>query len=345
MDPYDEYRESVKQIAGQIRRFAPPDLVERFADSGGFGPESFLTFPSAFEGTVCAVDGSNALIADGGSFAVAAIRASASSYRSGVRCRRATTPLYTVAAHPGGCNEDFAALFSDCFGSPPKAPLDHDDPLRNAAVMRDTLEYWVAMEMAESLDAGDLILLDGTLRVRHASHGEILTRLMNLCSLRGVLLAAVTKRTALTWGGGHPVVPAAEGLAKKLAVPEPWAVRISGTDDLVDREVSRPWKQRGDQYITRLHRRSPRAFKVEVPGHVNHDMVVRTLSGLAAYADDGRITGYPYPLLEAHLTTKIGKDTVDQVRQDLMRGMAELGMSHVEYMQYFGDYHDEFDRY
>lgn len=345
MDSHDEYRASVQRITGEIRRFAPPDIAERFAKSSGFRPASFFTFPSVFDGTVCAVDGSNALLADGGSFAVAGIRASASSYRGGTRQCRVTTPLYTVAVHQGGCNEDFAALFSDCFASLPKAPLGHDDPVKNAAVMRDTLEYWVAMEMAENLGAGDLILIDGTLRVRHASHDEILIRLMNLCSLRGILLAAVTKRTALTWGGGHPIVPAAEGLARKFAVPEPWAVRISGRDDLVDREVSHPWKQRGEQYITRLHRRSPRAFKVEVPGHVNRDMVVQTFSGLAAYADDGRITGYPYPLLEAHLTTKIGKDTVDQVRQDLMRGMAEQGMSHVEYMQYFGDYHDEFDRY
>ncbi|RXE55070.1 hypothetical protein ABH15_12585 [Methanoculleus taiwanensis] len=345
MDLHGEYRESVARLAGRIREYAPADIIDRFARVSRFDPSSFLTCPSGFEGTVCAVDGSNALLLDAGSFSAAVVRASASSYRGGVRHGRATTPMHLVAVHPDGCNDEFEALFSDCFASSPKALLYHDDPLQNAAVMRDTLEYWVALEMAGTLDAGDLILIDGTLRVSHASHDEILVRLMNLCNLRGILLAAVTKRTSLTWGGGYPIVPAAEGLAKKYGVPEPWFVRVSGLEAILDRQQSRPWKQRGDQYIARLHHRSQRAFKVELPRYDSCETVATVFSGLAAYADDGRITGYPYPLLDAHLTTKIGKDAVDQIRQDLMRGMAEQGMSHREYVRLFGDYHDEFDRY
>jgi hypothetical protein len=345
MDPTGEYLEALWRIAGRIRDFSPPDIVDRFALSSGFDTASFRACPSAFEGTVCAVDGSNALIVDAGSFCVAAVRAAASSYADGVRVARSTTPLQIVMAHQGDCNEDFEVLFSECFGALPKAPLDHEDPVRNAAVMRDTLEYRVALEMAERLDAGDLIVLDGTLRVRHASHDDILVRLMNLCNLRGILLAAVTKRTSLTWGRGHPIVPAAEGLASHLGVGEPWFIRISGTDGLLDRQESHLWKQRGDQYVARLHRRSQRAFKVEVPVHASPLRVEQTFTALAAYADDGRVAGYPYPLLDAHLTTKIGHDAVEQIRQDLMKRMSDLGMRLPEYTSIFGDYHEEFDRY
>ncbi|WP_243669555.1 DNA double-strand break repair nuclease NurA [Methanoculleus chikugoensis] len=162
------------------------------------------------------MDGSNTVILDAGSFAVAAVRASVSSYAGGSRLHHRTTPLQIVTVNPPGTgNEDFDEIYHDCFHcAPPKVPpLDHDDPVRNTAVIRDTLEFWAATEMAAELDAGDLIVLDGTLQVRHASHGEVVEKLLNLCNLRGgVLIAAVTKRTSLTWGGdGHPIVPAAEG--------------------------------------------------------------------------------------------------------------------------------------
>jgi hypothetical protein len=345
MDPDQEYRSALREIAGRIRDFTPSDIVERFASKSGFCAESYQRCLPEFDGTVCAVDGSNALILDAGSFTVAAVRASASSYAHGVRRCRTTTPLHVVAVHQRECNDDFESLFSGCFNSLPKAPLEYEDPLKNAAVIRDTLEYFVAMEMAEGLDAGDVIVLDGTLRVRHASHDEILIRLMNICNLRGILLAAVTKRTALTWGRGHPIVPAAEGLARRLQIAEPWYVCLSGMNDLLDRQESHLWKQRGDQYIARLHPRSQRAFKIEVPPRASPRTIERIFSALAAYADDGRVTGYPYPLLDAHLTTKIGQDAVEQIRQDLVKRMSELGMNLPDYLSIFGDYHDEFDRY
>ncbi|MDN7013605.1 DNA double-strand break repair nuclease NurA [Methanoculleus sp. FWC-SCC3] len=344
-DPKTVYRDAIRRIAGRIRECAPPDLPGRFAAAGGFNTSSYRRCPSRFDGAVCAVDGSNTVILDAGSFAVAAIRASISSYAGGSRLHHRTTPLQIVTVNPGRGNEDFDEIYHDCFHCTPKVHLDHDDPVRNTAVIRDTLEFWAAMEMAAELDAGDLIVLDGTLQVRHASHDEVVEKLLNLCNLRGVLIAAVTKRTSLTWGGGHPIVPAAEGLARDLGVPGPWYLCVSAADGLIDRRETRTWKQRGEQYVARLHPRAERAFKVEIPTFYSAEKVERVFSALAAYADDGRVAGYPYPLLDAHLTTKIGKDAVDQVRQDIIRDMDRLGMSLVDYTGIFGDYHDEFDRY
>ncbi|HQD25613.1 MULTISPECIES: DNA double-strand break repair nuclease NurA [Methanoculleus] len=345
MDPSTHYRDAIWRIAGRIRDSVPEDLSRQFSVKGGFDAASYLHCLPEFDGAVCAVDGSDAVVLDAGSFAIAAVRASVSVY-SGETCLcRRTTPLHIVTVNPGVGNEDFDALFYDCFRCSPKVHLDHDDPVRNTAVIRDTLEYWTAMEMAEELKAGDLIVLDGTLQVRHASHDEIVEKLLNLCNLRGVLIAAVTKRTSLTWGGGYPILPAAEELARDLGVPAPWYLCVSAVEGLIDRLETRAWKQRGEQYVARLHRRAERAFKVEIPKYYSPEMVDRVFSALSFFADDGRVPGYPYPLLDAHLTTKIGKDAVDQIRQDIMQGMDRLGMNLADYISIFGDYHDEFDRY
>jgi hypothetical protein len=345
MDQKDLYRDAIRRVTGRIREAAPEDLAGRFSTCSGFDAASYRRCRPEFDGAVCAVDGSNTIVLDAGSFAIAAVRASVSAYAGGTRLCHRTTPLQIVTVNPGVGNEDFDTLFSDCFHCPPKAHLDHDDPVRNTAVIRDTLEFWAAMEMAAELDTGDLIVLDGTLQVRHASHDEVVENLLNLCNLRGVLIAAVTKRTALTWDGGHPIVPAAEGLARDLGIPEPWYLCVSAAEGLIDRRETYLWKQRGEQYVARLHPRAQRAFKVEIPKYYSQDLVDQVFSALAAYADDGRVTGYPYPLLDAHLTTKIGKDAVDQVRQDIIRGMDLLGMHLADYTGIFGDYHDEFDRY
>ncbi len=345
IDPNTDYQDAIQRIAGRIRECAPPDLAGRFAATGGFDASSYRRCRARFDGTVCAVDGSNTVILDAGSFAVAAVRSSVSSYRSGSRLHHRTTPLQIVTVNPGTGNGDFDEIFHDCFQCSPKVRLNHDDPAQNSAVIRDTLEFWTAMEMAEELDAGDLIVLDGALQVRHASHDEIIERLLNLCNLRGVLIAAVTKRTSLTWGDGHPIVPAAEGLARDLGIPGPWYLCVSAPEGLIDRREKHSWKQRGEQYVARLHPRAERAFKVEIPGYYSQDTIGEVFTALAAYADDGRVTGYPYPLLDAHLTTKIGMDAVEQVRQDIIRGMDLLGMTLADYTSLFGDYHDEFDRY
>ncbi len=345
MDQKDLYRDAIRRVTGRIREAAPEDLAGRFSAASGFDAASYRRCRPESGGAVCAVDGSNTIVLDAGSFAVAAVRASVSAYTGGTRLYHRTTPLQIVTVNPGAGNEDFDALFYDCFHCSPKVHLDHDDPIRNTAVIRDTLEFWAAMEMAAELDTGDLIVLDGTLQVRHASHDEVVENLLNLCNLRGVLIAAVTKRTALTWDGGHPIVPAAEGLARDLGIPEPWYLCVSTAEGLIDRRETYLWKQRGEQYVARLHPRAQRAFKVEIPKYYGPDKVEQVFSALAAYADDGRVTGYPYPLLDAHLTTRIGRDAVDQVRHDIIRGMDRLGMNLADYTAIFGDYHDEFDRY
>ena len=69
------------------------------------------------------------------------------------------------------------------------------------------------------------------------------------------------------------------------------------------------------------------------------------MSSITACCDDGRIPGYPYPLLDAHRTVVIDQMLTEQIRQDLMKGFASQNMNREIFDLLFGDIHDDFKRY
>jgi hypothetical protein len=342
MTEEDEYRRDLASLRERIRSLNPPDLAGRFAAHCGFTRASFQAITALQQGTVAAVDGSNAMVVESGSFSIAAFRAAACGFADGARAFRSVTPLRLATLGREAKDRSFADLYLECFGTEPETPVSDDDPDRAAAVLRDTLEYWVAQRTAERLAAGDLLLLDGALRVSHASHDPVLIRLMKTCAKRRVHLVAVTKRTAATWGGGFPLVPAALLLADSLSVPAPWVLPVDET--LLDTTRFSQWKH-GALVIAALHPRSPLAFKIEVPAPADAGEVRRIVSLLAGWSDDGRVTGYPYPLLDAHRTARIRADAVQQVKNDLMAGMGDAGLDISRFRDLFGDYHGELERY
>jgi len=202
MDVRTSYHESVAAALRNIAAHVPEDLVARFAERSGILPDQIHLIPAGPAGTVSAVDGSNTMVLDGGTFALAAIRAARTTFTGNERGGRAVTPITLVTIGPGHRNHDFDALFQECYGAPPHKGLDNADPERASAILRDTLEYWVARKTAETLPAGSLLLLDGALRVSSQNHEPVLTEILETAGERGILLAAVAKRTRATWGEG-----------------------------------------------------------------------------------------------------------------------------------------------
>ncbi|MDK2974193.1 MAG: hypothetical protein PWP08_564 [Methanofollis sp.] len=338
VDPQD-----VAGVLGWMEHIRPSDLAERFAADGGFDASSFRPCIPEFSGHVSAVDGSNATVLTSGSFSVAIVRAVESTYIDGERAHAGESPLRAFRIGPEPQNSAYPALYAECFdGALPAKPLDNEDRSQAASVLRDTLEYWTALRLAESLDAGDVLLLDGALRVSHESHRPILMDILRCAAGRGVLVAAVTKAAASTWGNGIPLVPAAAALARRIGVPGPWYLEIpSGIGDGVRH---REWDF-GATYVGCLHPRARHPFKVDLPVGTFPDEAVRTFSALAAYADDGRVTGYPFPLFDAHRMAAITADQTGFVRQQMIGAMARQGMTNTDYQEFFGDMHDEFARY
>jgi hypothetical protein len=342
MDVRTSYHESVAAALRNIAAHVPEDLVARFAERSGILPDQIHLIPAGPAGTVSAVDGSNTMVLDGGTFALAAIRAARTTFTGNERGGRAVTPITLVTIGPGHRNHDFDALFQECYGAPPHKGLDNADPERASAILRDTLEYWVARKTAETLPAGSLLLLDGALRVSSQNHEPVLTEILETAGERGILLAAVAKRTRATWGGGHPLLPALAGLVAEYEIRGPWWTRID--PHLIDHTEYRQGRH-GDIYVASLHPEVSRPLKMELPKGTDEETAAATMQALAACAGDGRIPGYPYPLLDAHRTVAIGEELTGQILQDIKAGLVKQGILHRAFEDLFGDLHGDFERY
>jgi hypothetical protein len=338
----EEYRRDLDLLVGRIGSLGPPDLHNRFAESFGLDAGSYRRVRPVQEGTVAAVDGSHAMLLDAGCISVAVLRAAACGFSAGARRFRSVTPFRLVTLGREDSDGSFSGLYRECFGTEPEATVRDDEPEKAAAVMRDTLEYRAALEAAGRLARGDLLLLDGALRVTHASHEPVLLNLIRTCAKRGIHLCAVTKRTAITWGGGLPLVPAALALAEAHSVTPPWVLRVG--EEGLDVTPYRQWRH-GVPCVTALHPRSSLAFKIEVPAPTGDDALEAMVSRLAGWSDDGRVTGYPYPLLDAHRTARIPADALVRARNDLLAGVGRAGLDPRRFHDLFGDIHDEFARY
>jgi hypothetical protein len=336
------YEESVVKVLRRIASHVPEDLVRQFAEKSGIRKGDIHPIEQGPAGTVSAVDGSNAMVLDGGSVAIAAIRAARSTFAKNERAGRAATPLTLVTIGPGHRNTDFDELFRECFGDLPHKGLDNADPERASAVLRDTLEYWVVQQTAATAPAGSLLLLDGALRVSSQNHEPVLASVVETAAERGVHLAAVAKRTKATWGGGHPLLPALAGLVAEYGIAGPWWTRID--PHLIDHTEYRQGRH-GEIFVASLHTTVSRPLKMEFPKGTDDRTAAATMQALAACAGDGRIPGYPYPLLDAHRMVAIGDELVDQVQQDLRAGLTRQGIRHRRFEDLFGDLHDEFERY
>ena len=338
----DSYEASVQSALARIAAHVPEDLVAQFAEKSGITRDDLRPIRPGPPGMVSAVDGSNAMVLEGGTMAIAAIRAARTSFNGAARSGRVTTPLLLVTIGPERHNRDFGDLFLECFGTPPHKGLDNSDPVRASDILRDTLEYWVTTKAAETLSAGSLLLMDGALRVSSQNHEPVLAEIIKKAGERGLFLAAVAKRTKATWGEGHPLLPALMGLAGKSGVSGMWWTKID--PHILDNTGYRQGRH-GEIYVASLHPRMTRLMKIELPRGISEDTAAKTMQALAAYADDGRIPGYPYPLFDAHRAVVIDEALLVQVQQDIKGGLARQGIQNRLFEDLFGDIHDDFERY
>lgn len=339
--PSDPYLESIRAIARAVVDYVPPDIGEIFRDNAGISRSEFHPIGPDGCGRIWAVDGSNATVLDAPAMTVVAVRAGFSRFHSGERQPSGLTPVLLHRADSRAGSE-FSSLYEECFGVTPRNLPGFDDPSRGAAAVRDTYEYWVALACARRCERGDLLLLDGALRVSEECHDPVLVSIIKDSQERGVHLAAVAKRTAATWGGKYPLLPAVGALARAEGLRSPWWVKVG--EDILDRTRYTQWEH-GEVYVCSLARGKTVPLKVELPRGISEQAADSTFSLLAGCADDARVEGYPYPLLDVHRIVAINADVLEKIRSDLMAGFADEGLRAPDINALFGDYHDTFGRY
>ena len=342
MNNRTSYEESLNLTLRKIAEHVPLDLVEKFARASRITKDDIHAIPPGPSGMVSAVDGSNAMITEGGTVSITAIRAARTTFLNGERYNRSITPITLVTIGPGHKNQDFTEMYLDCFGAPPHKGLDNSDPERASNILRDTLEYWVTLQTVNLLPEGALLLIDGAMRVSSQNHEPVLGEIIRIARERGILLAGVVKRTRVMWGRGHPLLPATGGLVEQFGISGPWWTKID--EHLLDRTEYRQGRH-GEIYIASLHPRMSRPMKIELPKGTSEQDTAATMQALAACADDGRVPGYPYPLLDAHRTVVIDLPLVMQIQQDIKAGLSKQGIKNRTFEDLFGDLHGDFERY
>lgn len=310
------YRGDIESAAGYIRSFYSTEPLEEFIEDSSISPDDFRKASGTFDSAVAAVDGSNSVVLESGSFSILAIRAVSAGFREGKRLFTRSTPMRLPRLSGPDMPEEYRRLYNECFGNHPENPLE-DEPSRAASVFRDTLEYWAAGETIKILDKGDCLMLDGNLRTSHASHDPVLSNIVRDCGNRGIYLVSVSKRNSLTWNG-YPVDIMINALASKFGVKAPWYIEIP--PEIVDQKIYDQW-HRGRTYITKMHPASKIVLKIEVPKYADDSYTERAVSACVRYSGDGRIPGYPYPLMEAHRECCITRESTDAVRQDIIKEM------------------------
>ncbi|MFA5269593.1 MAG: hypothetical protein WC379_16635, partial [Methanoregula sp.] len=101
MDTRTSYEESVTRALRKIASHIPEDLIQQFADKSGITRDDIHPISPGPSGMVSAVDGSNAMVLEGGSIALAAIRAARTTFMGNERHNRSATPLTLVTIGPG----------------------------------------------------------------------------------------------------------------------------------------------------------------------------------------------------------------------------------------------------
>jgi len=341
VNPWHGYEESLEITALRIRNTFPEDIGERFEQHASLSPSEVNRIIPSKGAIIGAVDGSNASVLESGSMTISGVRAGAVLFLEGDISRK-RTPLFLILSGNAEAAKDFSRMYQECFGSEPFKQLEGDETDLVASLARDTLEYWIALHLLGSLDQGDLLVLDGALRVSHEIHNPILTGLIDQAHQKGVLLAAVAKRTGSTFAGGYPLLPAVSSFAGMAGIPSPWWLKVD--EGVLDQMRFSQW-QHGEVYIASLHSHHAVPLKIELPRGLNHGEAERAMALLAGCADDGRIPGYPFPLLDAHRTVVISEAISGQIRQDILAILSRQGFDHTHYVVMFGDYHDEFRRY
>lgn len=283
-------------------------------------------------GTVWAVDGGSSVVADGRSFQVAAYRAGRVRFRGGRTDLVESPPLSMRATSPESMARVALEALTDLLGT---APEQLPEPTRPVDALREWSEWRAVKTTVEEAEAGDLVLVDGSLHGGPMVPPAVVAGVHRTAVDRGVSLAGVVKASTLYWGRNAPLVTLLKRRGDRELGPVPWVARIS-TDPVFGRLYP------GEIFVAHLASTAPHAFRVDVArGPAEAAEVLARLAGLA---DDPAFVGYPYPLARAHQAARVTGYQVVDVRRAFRDALSRQGMGEDDIEVLFQDFHEVLNR-
>ncbi|MFO7618138.1 MAG: DNA double-strand break repair nuclease NurA [Thermoplasmata archaeon] len=337
MSPSDvEFENVIRQMVTDIRE---PGNGESHADVGiievgeAIEPKNFRPFGKADKSDMLAVDGGSSAILDAGSFIVAAVRVGHAFYRDRDFIPGKGPEMHLLHLSTSELASAYSIFFGKTVGG--EAP-DTPRGLEEAVGRIRTLLEWKHLEnlLAGDIEPGTVLAFDGALWAGIKGIGEMLARIVDSASEKGVVLCGISKKSMLTHRS-RPLIPAVQ-MAGDSAFPNSlwhYPVDASGYGD----------RMHGEVHVAKLHPRSGYAFRVDLslPEGVSAG---DALAKLAYHANDPTYAGYPYPLARVHNDVAFSRPEAEELRNMLRARALRAGMAAEEWQLTFQNFHDVLDR-
>ncbi len=174
------------------------------------------------------------------------------------------------------------------------------------SLMRRMSEIETCIDLAKSLDEGDIIVLDGALDCMHKPEKEMMQELIKTCVDNNILIIAVAKTTTIVKKGD--TITARLSYIKEDSGP--WYTIIDG------------------RFYAKLHKRSGHIFRIGFAEEQIEDIDLAKVMGmLYFYSRDIAFPGYPYGLLKADRFARVSDEESEMLRTKLLMAGLEKEIS------------------
>ena len=189
---------------------------------------------------------------------------------------------------------------------------------RAASISRRFSEKILAHSVLDQLTTGDILVLDGTLKVGYPNEDKYLDLLKTEAKSKGVLLTGLSKSSTLLTTTGLSLFGALNTLSKKSDVFGPWYI-----------ELAESIHKSHDAQIfgVKLNDISDRIYRFEIDrdqfNMLEENELLEIFAIIANNSIDPSFPGYPYGLIDADRFARVRYKEIDYHRNMLMSQIHE----------------------
>jgi len=311
----------IKEVIERSRNFEGETEIE--LDEGNFtarlDESIFKKFEGAERARGAAIDGSSFRILSGHSFVIAGRRTGyVIADEKGIISRK-IGDITIEAIEKREAKRLFEEKYEEFMGCMPDDAPDSIDEVVDA--VRGLEENAAARDAMDRLEAGDILMMDGSLRGGKFL-SEVIDRNCKYAADRGIHLVGVCKRSDL-YTDRLPVLSWVKVRGDRIFGRQRWYYPLSEGDGI---------------YIAKLHPFSRFSFRVDMnPAERDVDGI---FSMISAFSNDVSYMGYPYPLAEIHRNVVITSEDGLYCRKALREMALMNGFTMDDWEELFLDYHD-----
>jgi hypothetical protein len=310
--------------------------IDQYCSETGICSEDFVALePSAFDGEIYAVDGSNVVVCDWSVANLNRISAGYAVYKGRDWQRTVITYDDIFLADPKSYAPQFESYLKGIFGIE-SFDLADNELERLSSYFRELQEYVALREAIDEAHPGDLVLYDGGFTWKERPFGKVLEQIFQAAERKGVDLLGISKSSAFYWGQeiSRPFLQHTSYAGSLLAPGLPWFLSLKGKNV---NPKSAGWN--GEIYIVRFDGRSERAFRVDVPSYLMKS-VGTALAKAAGNSCSAECLGYPHALFRAHRDIRIDSREMDFLWHDLLDALADKGFNELQLRMLMQDFHE-----